>query len=137
MWNIPEKERLDQIPRLYETEEIPLEEKVMHLHFFIGNCDWYIAEHDGEHLFWGFACLNGDLQNAEWGYVSFTELKNISVNGIEIDCEKEEFWTAKSANKIPLICKAKGWKEHSHDKRTEEELRAIKEFEGSPHGIKG
>ena len=47
MWNVPGKERLDRIPRLYETEHVPLKEKQIHLHFFIGSCDWYIAEFDG------------------------------------------------------------------------------------------
>jgi len=39
MWNIPSKERLEKIPKLYETESIPLEDKMIHLHFFIGGCD--------------------------------------------------------------------------------------------------
>ena len=81
MWNIPSKERLAKIPKLYETEHIPLREKLIHLHFFIGGCDWFIAEFDGKDLFWGFAILNNDYQMAEWGYVSFSELKSIKLNG--------------------------------------------------------
>ena len=77
MWNTPIAERLSKIPRLYETEHIPLQDKLIYLHFFIGGCDWYIAEYDGEDLFWGFAILNDDFQNAEWGYISFSELKSI------------------------------------------------------------
>ena len=53
MWNIPSKKRLERIPKLYETEHIPLKEKFIHLHFFIADCDWYIAEFDGNDLFWG------------------------------------------------------------------------------------
>ena len=49
-------------------------DKLIHLHFFIGGCDWYICEYDGDDLFWGYAYLN-DPQNAEWGYISFPELK--------------------------------------------------------------
>ena len=48
MWNIPSKERLARIPKLYETEDVPLKDKLIHLHFFIGGCDWYVAEYDGE-----------------------------------------------------------------------------------------
>lgn len=110
MWNEPSKERLARIPKLYETEGIPLEEKPIHLHFFIGGCDWFIAEYDGTDRFWGFACLNGDLQNAEWGYVSFQELKDIKIGGwLEIDCEGEDFWRVRPAAGIDLICKASGW----------------------------
>lgn len=81
MWNIPSQEILDKIPRLYETENIPLENKQIYLHFFIGNCHWYIAEYDGEDIFFGYAILNGDLQNAEWGYISFSELREIKIYG--------------------------------------------------------
>lgn len=103
MWNTPSKERLAKIPRLYETEGIPLKDKQIHLHFFLGNCDWYIAEYDGEDLFFGFAILNGDHLNSEWGYISFMELRSINFNGLEIDCEKEEFWQARGASEIPNI----------------------------------
>jgi hypothetical protein len=48
MWNEPTNERLAQIPKLYETEEISLKDKTIYLHFFIGGCDWYVAETDGD-----------------------------------------------------------------------------------------
>ena len=104
MWNEPTKERLSRIPRLYETENVPLKDKLICLHFFIGACDWYVAEYDGEDLFFGYAILNGDLDNAEWGYLSFSELKAIKIGGyLEIDCEKEEFWRVRKASEIPKI----------------------------------
>ncbi len=84
MWNTPSNERLNKIPRLYETEHQPLADKLIYLHFFIGGSDWFVAEFDGEDLFFGYAILNGDRQNAEWGYFSFTELKSIDINGQEI-----------------------------------------------------
>jgi hypothetical protein len=85
MWNEPNEERLAAIPPLYESESIPLKEKTIHLHFFIGGCDWYIAEYDDDDLFFEYAILN-DMQNAEWGYVSFSELKSINISRVEIDC---------------------------------------------------
>jgi len=103
MWNEPSKERLDRIPRLYETENTPLENKEIHLHFFIGGCDWYIAEFDGEDTFFGYAILNQDHLNAEWGYISFQELREIKVAWVEVDCESEKFWSIKEANEIPEI----------------------------------
>lgn len=114
MWNVPSKERLDRIPKLYETEHIPLKEKLIHIHFFIGGCDWYISEFDGEDLFWGFAILNSDYEMAEWGYISFSELKSIKVNGwLEVDCELEEFWKVRPAREVDLICRVNGWKKDS------------------------
>jgi len=109
MWNEPTKERLSQIPRLYETEHVPLKEKIIHLHFFIGGCDWYIAEYDGGELFWGFAILNSDFDMSEWGYISFTELKGINIGGIEIDCELTEYFPPQKASNIEKICKGNDW----------------------------
>ncbi len=103
MWNVPSKERLDRIPMLYETENVPLKDKLIHLHFFIGGCDWYVAEYDGDDLFWGYAILNDDHQCAEWGYVSFGELKSIKIGWLEIDCETENSWQVKPVHQIDRI----------------------------------
>ena len=113
MWNIPSKKRLAKLPGLYETENTPLKDKLIYLHFFVGACDWYIVEFDGTDLFFGFAILNGDLEMAEWGYISFKELKAIKVkNWLEIDCETEESWTVKKASEIENIRLACGWPEN-------------------------
>ncbi len=110
MWNTPNKERLDKIPRLYETEEISLKEKMIHLHFFIGDTDIFICEYDGEDTFWGFVLLNGDLEMAEWGYINFSELKSIRIGrGFEVDCDLERFWKVRPAKKVRLICEAQNW----------------------------
>jgi hypothetical protein len=111
MWNIPTKQRLAKIPPLYKTEDIPLCEKMIYLHFFLGGCDWYIAEYDGKDTFFGFAILNNDLQMAEWGYISFSELKSIKVRGwIEVDCELHEFWKVRKACEIEKIRKTCSWR---------------------------
>ena len=101
MWNTPTQKQLDNIPRLYETESIPLAEKKVYLHFFIFGCDWYITEYDGDDLFFGYAILNGDIVNAEWGYVSFSELKSIKIDFVEIDCDL--YWEVVPAKQVPLI----------------------------------
>ena len=36
MWNTPTKAEFIKIPSLYETENIPLKDKIIHMHFFIG-----------------------------------------------------------------------------------------------------
>lgn len=112
MWNTPTKDDLARIPGLYETESISLRDKLIYLHFFIGGCDWYISEYDREEdLFWGFAILNGDYECAEWGYVSFEEMKQIKVGpfGFEIDCERGEGWPVRKACEIEKIRIAQGW----------------------------
>jgi hypothetical protein len=126
MWNMPNKERLAKIPRLYQTENTPLKDKLIYLHFFIGGCHWYIAEFDGEDLFWGFAHL-GDDQCAEWGYISFSELKSIKIDGwLEIDCETEEVWQVCKASEIEKIRNVQGWAERkTEDKGNAKEKQLI------------
>ena len=127
MWNEPSQSRLEKIPRLYETERTLLPDKLIHLHFFLAGCDWYVAEYDRDDLFWGFAVLNGDLQNAEWGYISFRELKELQIKWLEVDCEKEEFWKVKKAVEIDQIREAYGWSAPLRSERPahDEERRAL------------
>ena len=115
MWNPPTKNQLSNIPELYATEETPLDDKIIYMHFFIGACDWYISEYDGNDLFWGYANLGDDL-NAEWGYVSFKELKQIKifspiVNGktkeaigkLPVEVDHDLYWNPSYASDISKI----------------------------------
>ena len=107
MWNTPSKERLAKIPRLYETEHVPLADKKIYLHFFIAGCDWWVAEFDGYDTFFGFVILNGDLEMSEWGNFSFSELKSIKIGGwLEVDCELEAYWRVRPAIEVARIKKA-------------------------------
>ena len=101
MWNTPSEKVLQQIPKLCATGAIPAKEKVIHLHFFFGGCDWYAAEFDGEDLFFGFAVLNDDMMNAEWGYFTLSELEGINIHGFEVDCELH--WKPTPAGTIDRI----------------------------------
>jgi hypothetical protein len=93
MFNQPTQEQLDTIPRLYGTEHIPL----------------FIAETDGCDICFGFAML-GDMQNAEWGYISLNELKSIRVaGGFEVD--NDLYWTPKAASEVEIIRRAHRWVE--------------------------
>ncbi len=108
MWNVPTSEQLAKIPALYEKEHIPLKDKIVYAHFFIGGCDWWVLEFDGIDTFFAFAVLHGDLEMAEFGYVSFNELKSIRIDGyLEVDCDL--YWNPKPAREVELICRAHGW----------------------------
>jgi hypothetical protein len=112
MWNEPSKKRLNQLPSLYETEDTPLQQKEVWLHFFIGGCDWWAVEfdHDGGDLFFGFVVLNNSYENSEWGYFSLSEMRSIKVSGfLEIDCELPEYWEVRPASQVNDICLAQGW----------------------------
>jgi len=86
MRNKPSDQDLSTIPRLYETDEISAKNKIIHHHYFLGSCDWYMCEYSPEErLFFGYTILNNDFQNAEWGYTSLDELLDLRFNGIEVD----------------------------------------------------
>lgn len=103
MWNTPSENRLSKIPNLYETDEVPLLDKVIHLHFFIGSSDWYIAEYDGDDTFFGYAVLNGNTRCSEFGYISFRELKDIKLSFMEVDCERAKYWNRKMIRDIQCL----------------------------------
>ena len=108
MWNMPSEAELLTIPKFYSSEEVPLKEKMIYMHFFIGGCDWYAAEYSPEErCFFGFAILNSDYEMAEWGYFSLDELASLKVKFLEVD--KDCFWTPKKACEIEKICIAQGW----------------------------
>ena len=99
MWSKPTKEDLKKIPRLYSTEGIINDDKVIYGHFFLGGSDWYIAEYDPDKkIFFGYSILNEDYENAEWGYISFKELKELKVCGMEVD--RDLHWQMKPMRKI-------------------------------------
>lgn len=101
MWNKPSVKRLAKIPPLYSQDGISIGEKKVYLHFFLGSCDWWILEYDQKDTFFGIAMLNGDKQNAEFGYVSFKELQDIKMKFGEIDCELAKYWKTPKIKDIP------------------------------------
>ena len=108
MWNKPTEKQLSKIPTFYSTENIPLKEKVIRMHLFIGGCDWYVVEYSlEEQLFFGFVILNSDYEMAEWGYFSLKELSEIKVEFLEVD--RDLHFTPAKAKDIENIKKAQGW----------------------------
>ena len=108
MWNKPSEAQLQKLPRLYETENVPLKEKMIHMHFFMGGSDWWAVEFcPTDRLFWGFVILNQDEMNAEWGLFSLQELSELKVSFLEVD--RDLHWTPTQAQNIRAICKAEGW----------------------------
>lgn len=76
----------ETIPKLYATENTPLEKKIIHQRYEIREIGfyWLVAELDKKkNLAFGYANLNND-DFAEWGYIDIDELL---VNGAELDNE--------------------------------------------------
>lgn len=71
------KELEKKLPRLYSTENTPLEEKTVIVKFFtpFSNWAWYATEYDPEtHTFFGLI----DGFEKEWGYFSLDEFEAIN-----------------------------------------------------------
>ncbi len=96
----PPADALAAVPALYGTEKVPLDDKVIHLHYFVGSCDWWLVEYDPkERMGFGYVCL-GDPINAEWGYVDLTELERIEVGPFVV--ERDLHWTPCRAGEANL-----------------------------------
>lgn len=77
------EEKIKAVPSLYSGEEQGLKARV-HLHYYVGGTDFYVSEMDQETgETFGFACINGDRENAELGYNNISEI--ISIPWIELD----------------------------------------------------
>jgi hypothetical protein len=66
-----------KIPKLYQTEDEPLDEKTIYQKYEIpySGFYWLVAELDPKtEMAFGYANLNNE-QNAEWGYISIDELR--------------------------------------------------------------
>lgn len=102
MWNVPTPEQLARVPDLFETREIPCEEKLICLHFLFRDCDWYVAEFDGEDTFYGYVVLRDDLARAAWCYFSLKDLQEICwVGGMQV--LHDDLWEVRKASKVERI----------------------------------
>ena len=93
---LPGEDYLAGVPRLYATDGVPFAKKTIWLHYFVGACDWYIAElGEDRRIAFGWACL-GDPSNAEWGYVDLVELSKVVVDSphrFSVAVERDLHWT--------------------------------------------
>ena len=110
MWNKPNENELKALPPLYSVDnenrkssgDIPIV-----MHFWIGGFDWYISEIDHENLdtMFGYANLADD-QNAEWGYISLSELEELKSSFVEVD--RDLYWEVRPAGEVENIKRSGG-----------------------------
>lgn len=83
------KEVLNKLPGLYETEEIPLNDKVVAVKFFhpTSNWSWYAIEFDGKDTFWGLV----DGFEQEFGYFSLQDLET-PAGMLNLPAERDRFF---------------------------------------------
>jgi hypothetical protein len=88
-----------KIPRLYETENVPLPEKVAYVELFhpVGNWTWYIIEYDGEDICFGLVVGH----EAEFGYFSLNELNSVR-GGLGLPIEREMYFRPTQVQDLPI-----------------------------------
>jgi hypothetical protein len=86
MWNKPSKKQLALIPKLYSSEETPLQDKKVYMKFFLGGWTWLAMEFDGKDTFFGMV-YSPMTPEGELGYFSFSELLNVKSGFVEVDRE--------------------------------------------------
>ncbi len=77
-------QQIENMPKTYDQDGQG-DKATVHLHYFVGGCDWYIIEKDmqgGVEQAYGYAILHGDYQMAECGYISIEEITDC---GAELD----------------------------------------------------
>ncbi|KQY61826.1 DUF2958 domain-containing protein [Nocardioides sp. Root140] len=92
---LPPADVLAQVPALYATDGVRVEEKLIHARFYCGAATWLMAEFDGEQLAFGYCDLG--LGFPEWGYFSIQELHELLVvkEGIPIYVERDLAFVAR------------------------------------------
>jgi hypothetical protein len=92
------KTDISNIPKLYETEELEMEEKIIHVKFFTpwSNWTWYVIEFDGNDNCFGY--VKGlDL---EFGYFSLSELASLE-GPFGLKVERDRYFTPTQVGDLP------------------------------------
>jgi hypothetical protein len=85
--------RLRECPPIGGTEG--MKEHPALFHYFYGGTDMYMCEYNRERgIMFGFAILNGDLQNAEWGYIDLAQIITIPVMNLDYHFEEQSIEAA-------------------------------------------
>jgi len=71
------------LPKLYETEDVKLNDKMVISEYFCGPFTWYVIEgeerEDGDFLFWGYVKNEADDFCSEFGYFTLSQLEELTL----------------------------------------------------------
>jgi Protein of unknown function (DUF2958) len=92
------KSDIAKIPKLYETENLEIEDKIIHVKLFTpwSNWTWYVIEFDGQDQCFGF--VKG--HDAEFGYFSLAELAKIE-GPFGLKVERDRHFTPTQVGDMP------------------------------------
>lgn len=90
------KTMLKSIPKLYATENTPLDEKVIHCKFFGAHLTFYVAEAleepNGDITFFGFVYNASNPHGSEWGYFTLRQLESIKLPPFGLGLERDKYF---------------------------------------------
>jgi hypothetical protein len=91
------KAQIARLPKLYETEHIPLSEKMVQAKLFhpVSQWTWYVIEYDGVDICWGLVVGHEN----EFGYFSLQELSQLNV-GLPI--ERDMYFKPTQVQDLPI-----------------------------------
>ena len=109
MINRPTESELLKLARIKINKNTPLEERVIHMHFFLDGHDWYVSEYDPQRrTFFGYRVPNDEYHRAGWDHFSIDEL--YQMRGHENRrVTRNADWTPRPALKIDRIRDAYTW----------------------------
>jgi hypothetical protein len=89
----------DKLPKLYETESVPLPEKVAHAKLFDpgSTWTWYVMEYDGKDICFGLVVGH----EIEFGYFSLQELSSLQFHGVPV-IERDRYFQPTQVQDLPI-----------------------------------
>ena len=109
MRNKPAESELAELCEIPMAEDSPLEERVIYMHFFLGNSDWYVAGYDPQkRMFFGYFIPNNDYAKAGWGRFSLDTLDKLRLDP-DLEVVRNLDWKPKKAMDVDRIRDAYGW----------------------------
>ena len=93
------KDLISKIPKLYQTEGIPLREKLAVVKFFhpASNWTWYVVEYDGEDTCWGLV----EGHEVEFGYFSLSEISQ-PLGPYKLAAERDKWFQPTEVRDLPV-----------------------------------
>ena len=112
MRNRPNESELLELAQIEIDENTPLEDRMIHMHFFADGHDWYVSEYDPQRRhFFGYMIPYDDYHQARWGYFSFDGLDRTRTKA-NAEVVRNTHWTPKQAIDIDRIRDAYTWQKN-------------------------
>lgn len=95
----PTKTEWARIPQ--DPQNLPLDEHVVHAHYFCGGNDWWITSVDNDGIAFGYVRLAVSPDTPEWGVIDLVELENAQADWMVV--ERELGWEPTRFADIPKL----------------------------------